>query len=254
MTSEPTRLLMFDVSGEYAHFRKFNTTTSPLTYTIPTRPALAGMLGAIMGIEREVAPGKFPPGVVPTQEVFAKAHCGIAVGLLAPPRRTVMGFNLLDTDSKRSFFEIKMRTQIAFELLKEPRFRVFVSHADNGYLDTLAERLRTRRHHFTPYLGLSQFTATLEYVAEVQATPRRAEQPDFQPMATAVNLNQVQAAQPVDFSAGGAYLTETMPISMTRDRVVTEYAEVLMESQGKPLAVKAAQWLDAGTYGNVMFL
>ena len=43
-------LLIFDIRGEYGHFRKYNTTTSPLTYSIPTRTAIAGILGAILAI------------------------------------------------------------------------------------------------------------------------------------------------------------------------------------------------------------
>ncbi|RMG82383.1 MAG: CRISPR-associated protein Cas5, partial [Bacteroidetes bacterium] len=65
---KPHKLLVFDISGEYGHFRKFNTTTSPLTYSFPPLPALAGLLGAILGIERETSPGVFPKGVVPVNE------------------------------------------------------------------------------------------------------------------------------------------------------------------------------------------
>ena len=51
MTSKTA--IIFDVYGEYGHFRKFNTTTSPLTYSIPTPSAIFGLLGAVLGIERE---------------------------------------------------------------------------------------------------------------------------------------------------------------------------------------------------------
>ena len=65
-------LLIFDIRGEYGHFRKYNTTTSPLTYSIPTRTAIAGILGAILGMEREVRDGVYPEGAVPVQEFFSK--------------------------------------------------------------------------------------------------------------------------------------------------------------------------------------
>ena len=47
-------ILIFDISSEFGHFRKYNTTTSPLSYSIPTRTAVAGILGAILGMEREI--------------------------------------------------------------------------------------------------------------------------------------------------------------------------------------------------------
>ena len=60
-------ILIFDISSEYGHFRKFNTTTSPLTYSIPTRTAVVGIIGAILGLEREISEGKFKEGTEPIQ-------------------------------------------------------------------------------------------------------------------------------------------------------------------------------------------
>ena len=46
------KVLVFEVYGKYAHFKKPYTTTSPLTYSIPSRTALTGIIGAIIGIEK----------------------------------------------------------------------------------------------------------------------------------------------------------------------------------------------------------
>ncbi len=81
------KLLVFDIGSEYGHFRKFNTTTSPLTYSIPTRPAIAGLLGAILGIERELSAGKFRDGVMPIAEVFTKEKARIGVQLINPVKK-----------------------------------------------------------------------------------------------------------------------------------------------------------------------
>ena len=111
------RLLVFEISGEYGHFRKFNTTSSPLTYAIPTRTALIGILGAILGIEREKSSGVFPEGKKPLIEQFARTESRFAVQILNPIKKVNIGFNLLDTGkSHSSFFNIKNRTQIEFEL------------------------------------------------------------------------------------------------------------------------------------------
>lgn len=47
------KMLVFDVWGDYAHFRRFYTTTSPLSFPIPPRTALCGLIGAIIGLEKE---------------------------------------------------------------------------------------------------------------------------------------------------------------------------------------------------------
>ncbi len=148
------KLLVFDIGSEYGHFRKFNTTTSPLTYSIPTRPAIAGLLGAILGIERELSAGKFRDGVIPTAEVFTKEKARIGVQLINPVKKVNISFNLLDTEkTASSFFNIKQRTQIEFELLKDPSFRLFISLEDNKVFNELVNRIQGNTTHFTPYLG-----------------------------------------------------------------------------------------------------
>ena len=246
-------LVVFELSGEYGHFRKFNTTTSPLTYPIPTRTALIGLLGAVLGIERETAPGRFPANAVPVQELFASRVCGVAVQLLAPVKKVNIGFNLLDTGN--SFFEIKKsgRTQIEFELLKNPAFRVFVQHQDEALFDKLAGQLTSNAHHFTPYLGLSQFTATLQNAVVSPATERLGAGSPV-PIQSAVNLSQLTAALPIKFNPTAHYYVETMPVELSRERVVTRYGEVLVDAGGEAASVYADRWVETPDFGNILFL
>lgn len=247
------RLIVFELSGEYGHFRKFNTTTSPLTYPIPTRTALTGLLGAVLGIEREVAPSRFPADVVPVQELFSQANCALTVQLLAPVKKVNMGFNLLDTGN--SFFEIRKsgRTQIEFELLKNPAFRVFVRLNNNALFNQLAERLMNRSHHFTPYLGLSQFTATLQHASITEGIIRSGT-PGYVPVQSAVNLSLLTATQPIEFDQTAHYYVETMPIELNRERVVTRYGEVLVEANGSSVPVQTSEWFETTDFGNILFL
>lgn len=251
------RLIVFELTGEYGHFRKFNTTTSPLTYPIPTRTALTGLLGAVLGVERETAPGRFPTQVMPVQELFANTVCGIGVQLIAPVKKVNIGFNLLDTGKeKATFYEIKKsggRTQIEFELLKNPAFRVFVQHQDEAVFDQLAERLTNKAHHFTPYLGLSQFTATLGGAVVTTATERNSAQTAV-PIQSAVNLSQLTATLPIEFDQTAHYYVETMPVELSRDRVVTRYGEVLVDADGGSVPVYTDTWFETPDFGNILFL
>lgn len=247
------RLIVFELSGEYGHFRKFNTTTSPLTYPIPTRTALTGLLGAVMGIERETAPGKFAVSTIPVQELFNRDNCDLTVQLLAPVKKVNIGFNLLDTGN--SFFEIRKsgRTQIEFELLKNPAFRIFVRLQDSALFDQLAGRLINRTHHFTPYLGLSQFTATFQNATVTQGTARTADL-GYVPIQSAVNLSLLTADQPIEFDQTAHYYVETMPIELNGERVVTRYGEVLVEANGVSVSVQTSEWFETTDFGNILFL
>lgn len=249
MQSEPIRLLVFDVTGDYGHFRKINTTSSPLTYSLPTRVAIAGLLGAILGIERETGPGKFPEGVTPTQEVFAKKVCGIAVQVLRPVSKTVIGFNLLMTS--KSFFEIENRTQIPFELVKYPAYRIFFTHQDAAVFDELKDRLTHKRYHFSPYLGLSQFTCQIHFQGEKRGLLKSGNEP--KQVVSAANLNLL-GTSPLDFEENKYYLSETMPIEMDKNRIVQEYGEVLFEGNGKEIQLKVSEWVETEGLGNILFL
>lgn len=44
--------VVFDVTAEYAHFRRPYAITTALTFPIPTRTALCGLVGAITGLPK----------------------------------------------------------------------------------------------------------------------------------------------------------------------------------------------------------
>ena len=246
------KLLVFDISGEYGHFRKFNTTSSPLTYAIPTRTALIGILGAILGIEREVSPDSFREGTIPLNELFDREKTRFAIQIINPIKKVNMGFNLLDTGkSPSSFFNIQNRTQIEFELLKNPKFRIFFYHSDSDILGELAERIFERKHHFTPYLGLSQFTTLVEPIEIDTASKTSGE--GYDDIISCVNLSDLNSDNPVKFGSDNFYTTDTFPITMRRDRVITEYAEILIERSGQPIEVKTESYWKT-SFGNILFL
>lgn len=258
-------LLIFDISSEYGHFRKFNTTTSPLTYSVPTRPAIAGLIGSIIGIERETGPNKYSEGAVPLPELLSRQNASIAVQLLAPVKKTNIGFNLISTKNFRDYFNINdkdakgsikdtyRRTQIEFELLKNPSFRIFISWENKDLFQKLIENVKLNRTHFTPYLGLSQFTAQLKFVDVCQAD--LLESDGFEEVVTAINLSKAKGNDPIQFDyEAGRYTSDTMPIEMRADRIVTDYADVLVETNGQAIRAKLNNIYKTEQYGNISFL
>lgn len=246
-------VLIFDIQGEYGHFRKYNTTTSPLSYSIPTRTAVAGILGAILGIERELRDGVYPEGVEPVQEFFSKERSDMAVQIMRPVKKENIGFNLINT--KMSFYDLTKagRTQIVFELLKDVHYRIFLAMVDTTKFEELSERIAHKRHHFTPYLGLAQFTAQIDYVQRTTAKEIQANG-EFTEIITAVNMSKLQGEPPIEFQKEYFYSANNMPIAMNRDREVLEYSEVLVEKNGNPLRVKVRDFYSIDRIGNILFL
>ncbi len=248
-------ILIFDISSEYGHFRKYNTTTSPLTYSIPTRTAIAGVLGAILGMEREISDGVYPDGVIPVQEFFSKQKSDIAVQIINPVKKENVGINLINT--KTSFYNLTKagRTQIEFELLKDLKYRIFVSLNENSdVFDDLAERIKAKKHHFSPYLGLAQFTASIDFVEKTQARLVENSQKVYIDIITAVNLSKIKTENPVEFNYSAMYSANNMPIEMNRNREVQEYSEVIIEKNGLPIKAKVEDYYNIEKYGNILFL
>ena len=252
-----TKVLVFDVSGEYAHFRKFNTTSSPLTFNLPTRPAIAGLLGAILGIEREVSPNIYTAGTIPVNELFHPDKCIMSVQILNRTKKTQIGFNLLDTSKQgSSFFNIKNRTQIEFEFLKDAAFRIYLQHKDENLMQELTERIENRRHHFTPYLGLAQLTADIQFVG-IQECVKTAAVEEYSLISSAVNLATIKSETPVKFESHGTYVVDTLPVVMLRNREVTVYSEILSECSGKDgpgLLIACSEYYCIDNKVNILFL
>jgi CRISPR-associated protein Cas5h len=100
------KILVFDIWSEYAHFRKFYTTTSPLTFSIPPRTALCGLMGALLGLSKETYLKNFP-----------KTKARFAVKLLNPVKKVRFSENLIDTESINTMNVIKQHTRLKFEFL-----------------------------------------------------------------------------------------------------------------------------------------
>lgn len=247
-------ILIFDISSEYGHFRKYNTTTSPLTYSIPTRTAIAGILGAILGMEREIRDGVYPEGAIPVQEFFSKQNADIGVQILNPIKKENIGFNLINT--KISFYDLTKsgRTQIEFELLKDARYRIYLSMKDILKFDELTERIKTKRFHFSPYLGLAQFTATIDFVERTTGKVKESVN-NYIEIITAINMSILIGENPILFEKTDFfYSANNMPIEMNLNREIQEFSEVLIEKNGQAVSVKVDEYISINGYGNVLFL
>lgn len=234
------KFIIFDISGEFAHFRKFNTTTSPLTYPVPPRTTLAGMLGAIIGL------GRFS-----FYDVFSREKAFIAVQIINPIKKTSHAFNLVDT--KKSFFNIANRTQIEFDLIQNAHYRIFISVLDEKIYSQLQKNISLNQTHFTPYLGLSQFTAKIDFIAEIEGINKEANK--YEDITTALNLSHCKKENPIEFDFTSKYSSNTMAIEMQLEdnnkRIVTEFADVLVELDGKPIKAFVNNYIHIENFGNI---
>lgn len=238
-------VLVFDIWGDYAHFRKFYTTSSPLSFSIPPRTAISGLIGAIIGLQKE-----------DYLRHFSKNQAQIGVRLLAPVKKTRLGINHINTkDNNWTLIRKKghePRTQIRTEFLKDPKYRVYVYHKDKSIYNNLHDYLRAHKSVYTPCLGLSELISNFSFVGEYSLKEFNESETLI---ASAVPVsNLLGHSDSITFEAGKKYYKERIPIEMTPERIVTEYGEVIYEAEGKPIKVKLKRFWELEYGERIVFL
>lgn len=229
------KVLIFDIWAELAHFRKPFTTTSPLTYSIPPRTAITGILGAIIGLDK----GK-------NNNIFNISSSNVAIKILNPIKKTRKNINYINTKDLKEFRITKGRTQIKLELLCNPKYRLFVNHKESEIYNCLKSNLNQHKSFYTVSLGLSENIANYEYLGEFSYRTIDDEN-DWKEIDSVYNLtihkNSNLAKTDMFDLKNGEYFTENIPGEMSEDREVKEYYEVLFERNGKKLKTKYPQYI-----------
>lgn len=164
--------LLFTISGQYAQFRRIDTTTTKQTYRVPPRTTLAGLLAAILGLERDSY-----------YETFAPGRSAIAIGIDAPLRtRTIPVLELSTVEG--THFEstadnmlispatsIADRQQRLREYVVDPSYTIAVGLEDADTYERLRTHLSEGTSVYTPALGTSECLASIDYEGEVPVKP-----------------------------------------------------------------------------------
>lgn len=233
------KTLVFDIWGDYAHFRKIETTTSPLTYLIPTGTSLLGLLSAIIGLKRDSY-----------YELFSPESTKFAIRILNQIRKTRINLNLINT--KKGFFlwDIKEnpRTIIPFEFVKHPKYRIYFWTKHKEIHRKIKEYLEKHQSFYTPYMGISELIANFEYIGEfdVKGPQKTIESEEIHSV-----IRKDRARLIVE--EGKNYVLERIPLYMDKNRVVKEYADVLLEVNAKPMRIVDGEYYTVGNE-NVIFI
>lgn len=242
-------LLAFDVVGPMAHFRKFYTNSSSLSYPVPPRTALMGLIAALLGYERD---GYY--------EELGSERARIGVRLRSPVRTAMQTVNYLFTKNE-GWDGSRGHTQIPLELvLPRPperfvRYRVYFAHADPDLVRELHRQLVQGEYRYPLYLGLTECPAWVENPRlHDPGTVDWVLNPDEPlPLGTVVPLSRVTELPPLERLAGRRLLKDRMPFDFTDTRRLQSVADVLWEAEGRPLPLRvhgeAFRLPDEGEYG-----
>ena len=134
------QVLTFLLCGKMAHFRRYYSNSSALTYSIPPRTTIAGILAGLLGYERDQYYGD-----------FSLDECRIAVSNCSPLKKVVQKLNLLmikKWDDMNGSQENHSQTATELVLPQNIRnghimYRIYVTHNNKEIMEKLEQLLNS---------------------------------------------------------------------------------------------------------------
>ncbi len=159
-------ILSFKLYGRFAHFRKFYTNASSLSYLVPPRTVIIGILGSLLKLPRDSY-----------YEIFNENSCKISVAIAEGTviKKITQSINMLHDSYFRYLCQGRgkfksIHSQCKLELLySEPgspiEYIVYLSMPPGDkYYRQLEQHIRSNVPGYGIYLGQRQFRANIEFI------------------------------------------------------------------------------------------
>lgn len=203
-------LLIFDIVGKTAHFRKYYTNSSSLSYYFPPRTAISGLIAGIIGMKRDTY-----------YEIFASDKTRIAVSIKTPLRKIIQTINYVWAENPNELNLSKgQHTQIPLEILfpvsdkNSICYRVFFSHSNQDFLNKVLVAIKEQKIVYPPYLGISEFIANIEFVDYVSSIEEKSGEAILD---SVLNIKHLENGK-ITASEKSVYLKEMMPFEFDKER------------------------------------
>ena len=219
---DPKNILIFDIKGAMAHFRKYYTNSSSLSYLFPPKTVIIGTIAGLLGIPSELYSKKEDERYY---DIFDERHCLVAIPLRSEIRRIMQTVNFLNTKKNPQ----SSVTQVPLELLVpgkscEIKYRIYFYHSDSSLYRELKKRLERKRFVFPPYLGLTECLASIDYIDEGQVSKNSNKEVEINTVCKLKDI-ELELCDNAEFQ----YIAERMPTGFSNNRIPKKTEEYLVE-------------------------
>ncbi|UFX82688.1 type I-B CRISPR-associated protein Cas5b [Candidatus Absconditicoccus praedator] len=217
-------VLAFKISGKFAHFRRFYTTTSPLTFQIPPFTAVKGILGAILGLEKDS-----------NNESMNTAKIGVKLNNSVSNKK-MFGMNFLDTKRGSGHIQVRLETII------NPSYTIYIADEGFEYYQKLKNNLEQNYRYYTTYLGISEFIANIQYMGEQNTVSFENKENVY--INSLVPEEYFEEGKNISLEEGVPFEFEKVPFQMDNQRNVLSLKEFLFVPDGTAIKLKKASCID----------
>lgn len=220
--------IIFEIKGKFAHFRKFYTNSSSLSYTVPPRTTIEGIIAAILGYERDSY-----------YDLFSVEKLNLAVKKISSTKKIIQSLNYIKATSSGEIINPNTHTQIPFEILtgnEGVAFRVYVNHIDSEIMHQFEDRIKNNKCFYTPYLGSAPFNCNINYIGRYEALEGSSN--DYIDINTIIRQNLVVENGIKITGMNLNLVKEKMPRDFYEGRNIKEVTDYIFDEDGLPLNVK----------------
>lgn len=241
-------ILNFRLRGKLAHFRRYYSNTSALSYSVPPRTTIVGLIAGLLGYERDSYYREFAINV-----------CKVAVGIRGLQKKKVHTLNLLhvkgpnDLNGSKPFpsqtqTEIISPVNIRNEFLD---YEIWFHHEDPEILKRLKPLITLNNGYATQgaslALGTAQHLGWLASGREITGSEEQMVSADIH------SIIPVSLLLDVDIFGNKDELflvKEDLPIDFHADRILASKGNFLINTKPFPVKskVKRAVCLDDGRF------
>lgn len=218
------KVLIFDIKGRFAHFRKFYTNSSSLSYGIPPRTTLIGLIASILGYERDEY-----------YDIFDSEKMYITSKKLNSGSKILQSLNYIRAVNMREIMVPKTHTQVPFEILTGDNgvcFRVYLSYKNQDLFDQIEKRIIEGRFAYPPSLGTVNFNGSISYVGTVEAKFIRTD--GYLSICTPIRLEHIKEMDINMYT--GKVIKERMVVDFDSTRRAKKVASYIYDDDGKSIS------------------
>lgn len=233
------KLLVFDIWGDFAYFRRGYTSTSTITYPFPSRTSIAGLISSILGFEKDSY-----------HDIFNQNNSKLGLRILNPIKKMNINLNYINTKGGFLLSDIKKnpRVQVQAEFLKDVKYRIYVSLNDKSIMDDLFSLINNHKSIYTPCLGISECLANFELVYDdlLDLNEKTGENIDIHSIVLKEDYNIV-------IEPNRKYGVVKSPGFMNSERVVSKFLEYYYEENGNTIKIASGNYFPVGDENIILF-
>jgi CRISPR-associated protein Cas5h len=262
------KVIAFDIGGKMAHFRKYYANNTALSYTIPPRTTLMGLLAAMLGRERDSY-----------YRDLASDRLRIGIRVLSPLKKSFHRVNYLSLKSTGDLMKDNLgdftgaggRIQTPFEIVSGHnlitdfvQYRVYLAENTEGgdIFKEIEQVLKSRQSIYNLTLGAANFSASISKVHQYEAKEEKATD-DFIAISSSIPSAAIEHFQMDDENFSMMSLEEELlPLDFIKHdyRELTNIGRFLFSTNGKSFNVQINRpfyrLMEVNTegYENIFFL